>query len=79
MIDEAAHLRVFALRVFPYHHQINLLVLTKREGRLHPFKKLRRTNVGVLVKGAPDGQQQPVQRHMIGNLRVPHGPQQNGL
>ena len=69
VIHEAAHLRVFALGVLAHHDEIDLLAFAQRQRRFDAAIEHRRPHVGVLVEGAPDGQQQAVQRDVIGNLR----------
>ena len=53
--------------------------LRRRQRRLHARIQLRRPDVGVLIERAPDGQQQPVQRDVVGDFGMPDGAQQNGV
>ena len=41
--------------------------------------EIRRTHVGILIEGAADGQQQAVQRDVIGNVGMADGAQQDGI
>ena len=53
--------------------------LAPASGDCHARIEIRRPHVGVLVERAPDGQQQPVERGVVGDLRMPHGAQQDGV
>ena len=79
MVDEAAHLGVFALGVLAHHHEIDLAALGPGQRRCHAGIEIRRAHVGVLIEGAADGQQQAVERDVVGNLGMAHGAQQNGV
>ena len=79
LVDEAAHLRVLALGVLADHDEIDVAALGPRQRRVHPGIEIGRPHVGVLVEGAPDGQQQAVQRGVVGNLGMAHRAQQDGI
>ena len=47
--------------------------------RLHAGIEKRRPHIGVLIESPPDGQQQPVQRDVIGNIGMADRAQQDGV
>ncbi len=77
LVDKAAHLRVLAFGVFAHHHEIDLAALGPRQGRLHAGIEIGGTHVRVLVEGAADGQQQPVQRGVVGDFGMAHRAQED--
>ena len=79
VVDEAAHLRVLALGVLADHDEIDVAALGLGQRRLDARVKIGGTHVGVLIEGAPDGQQQAVERGVIGNIGMAHGAEQDGV
>ena len=53
--------------------------LGRASGRLHAGIQIGRPHIGVLVEGAADGQQQAVQRGVVGNFGMAHRAEQNGV
>ena len=77
LVHEAADLRVLALGVLADDDEVDVAAFRFRERRLDSRIEIRRANVRVLIEGAPDRQQQTVERGVIGNLRVPDRAQQD--
>ena len=75
MINESAHLRIFALGILAHHHHIDLAWICQR--RSHTVVENGRAHVRELIESAPDRQQQPVESNVIGDLRIADGSQQN--
>ena len=53
--------------------------LRLRQRRLDARIEIRRPHVGILIERPANGQQQAVQRDVVGNLGMPHGAQQDGV
>ena len=53
--------------------------LGRASGELHAGIEIGRTHVGVLIEGAADGQQQAVQRGVIGNFGMADRAEQDGV
>ena len=79
VIEETADLGVLAFGIFADDDQIDLFVLPQRERRGDAFVELRGADVGVLVEGAADGEQQTVQRDVVRDFGVADGAEQDGF
>ncbi len=74
LVDEAAHLGVLALGVLAHDDEIDVAAPGLGERRLHARVEIGRAHVGVLIEGAADGQQQAVERGVVGYLGWPTAP-----
>ena len=53
--------------------------LGRASGELHAGIEIGGTHVGVLIEGAADGEEQAVQRGVIGNFGMAHRAEQDGV
>ena len=79
LVDEAADLGVLALGVLADHDEIDVAAFGPGQRRVHAGIEVGRTHIGVLIEGAPDGQQEAVQRGVVGNFGMSHGAEQDGI
>ena len=79
LVDEAADLRVLALGVLADHDEIDVAAFGPGERRLHAGIEVGGTHVGVLIEGAADGQQQAVERGVVGNFGMSDRAEQDGV
>ena len=75
MVNESAHLGVLAFGVFAHHHHVDLAGLSQR--RNDAGIEHRRANIGELIEAAADGQQQPVERDVVGDFGIANRAQQD--
>ena len=79
VVDEAAHGGVLALGVLAHDHHVDVSALASGERRGDAGIEISRPHVGVLIEGAPDGQQHAVEGSVVGDVRMADGPQENGV
>ena len=79
LVDEAAHLRVFALGVLADYDEIDLAALLAGERRADARIEVGRADIGVLIERAPDRQQESVQGGVVGNLGMAYRAEQDGI
>ena len=79
VIYEAADLSILALGILADDDHVDVAAFAVRQRRSDSFIEDGGTDIGVLVESAPDGQQQSVERDVIGDIGVAHGAQVDGV
>ena len=76
-VEAAADFGVFAFGVLAHDVKIDLARLEILYGRFHALQQAHRTQIHILLKSAPNGNQQSPQRNVIGYARIAHGAEKN--
>ena len=78
-VETPTDLRILALDIFAHHVKIDVGGIPIAKRRNDSLQQPRRVQVDVLLEVAPDGDQQPPQRHVIGNAGKSHGAEKYGV
>ena len=78
-VQPPAYRGVFALGVFAEDDQVDVAGLLAGQRRIDAGIQIGRADADALVEAPAQRQQQPVQRDVIGNVRVAHRPEQDGV
>ena len=78
-IEAAADLGIFALGVLAHAKEVDVARLAAGQRRRHSGEQPHRAQVDVLAEAAPDGDQKPPQRDVVGNLGPADGAEEDGV
>src|SRR5438477_3943132 len=78
-VEAPSNFGVFSFIVFADNADVDLSGRKSFERRVDAAKQTDWPQIDVLLKGAPDGDQQAPQRNMIGDSRISDGAKINGI
>src|SRR6202171_4187699 len=78
-IEASANVRVFPLIVLANDGEIDLTRLPVLQGRVDSVEKAYRAKIDVLPESAPDGNQKPPKRDVVGGAGLANRAEENGV
>ncbi len=78
-IEPAADFRIFALVVFAHDIEIDVARRAALQWRIDPGEQPHRAQVDVLLKAAPQRDQEAPQRHMVGHVGMADGAEKDRI
>src|SRR5580692_3458857 len=79
LVEASADIRVFAFIVFANDSEVDFTGLPMFQRRFDPIEKAHGAKIDVLPERAPDRNQKPPQRDMIGNAGVANRPEEDAV